>query len=307
MAKNFGLGSRDMSKAGQFAINNAVATGSVGFSHAAEVGRNFAKFAEFAKGNGVKQMEYITRDLVKNYGQQLAQEVKAGKISSGHAQNQLSSVNSVMREATNDRWQSVRSVKDCNTQTRSDIRTKAPTGRNREQFNNASQALGEREKAVVVLARELGLRAKEASLLNANAALREASARGVVTIRDGTKNGRGREITLTSTRQTAALQQAALAQGNARAVMPADKNWKQWKENGLRSIRETLQSCGISRLHDLRSSYACERYQKISGYKAPVLGGNAPRAADRAARMQIARELGHNRIDITNSYVGAHT
>lgn len=307
MARNFGLGSRNMSKAGQFAMNNAITTGSVSFSHAAEVGRNFAKFAEFAKVNGVKQMEYITRDLVKNYGQQLAQEVKAGKISSGHAQNQLSAINTVMREATRGGWQSVRSVKDCNTQTRNDIRTTAPTGLDRAQLNNASQALSERGQAIVGLARELGLRAKETSLLNAHAALREASMRGAITISDGAKNGRGREITLTSTRQTAALERAAQAQGNAKAVMPSDKNWKEWKENGLRSIRETLQQHGISRLHDLRSSFACERYEALSGHKAPCMGGSAPRAADRTARLQIARELGHNRTDITNSYLGAHT
>lgn len=307
MARNYGLGSRDMAKAGKFAMNNSSRSGHISFSHAAETGRNFANFAAYARENGVKQMEYVTRDLVTRYGQQLAVKVADGVISSGHAQNQLSAVNTVMREATSGDWKSVGSVTDCNTAARSDIRTTPPSGMNRDQLSRASQALDERGQAIAGLARELGLRAKEASLLNARGALHEAQQRGAITIRDGAKNGREREITLISPTQTAALERAAQAQGNAKAVMPGDKNWKEWRENGLRSIRETLQSGGIGRLHDLRSSYACERYQQLAGHAAPVLGGNAPRGADRTARAQIAQELGHGRTDVTNSYVGAHT
>lgn len=89
--------------------------------------------------------------------------------------------------------------------------------------------------------------------------------------------------------------------------MPPDTHWKAWKDHGLRAIRDTLQQHGIERLHDLRSAYACERYQQLTGHPAPVLGGQAPRPLDRAARRQIAGELGHGRTDITNSYIGAHT
>lgn len=307
MARNFGLGSRDMSKAGQFALNNAVKDGGMSFDHAAKTGKSFAKFAEFAKENGVKDMQYVTPELVKEYGQQLADRVSNDEISNGHAQNLVSSVNATMREATAGRWKSVSSVKDSGINQRNNIRTTPPTGLDRTQVERGMNVLNARGQAIAQLGRELGLRTKESSLLNAQSALREAQQRGVVSISEGTKGGRDRQIPITSARQIQTLQQAALAQGNARAVMPPEKNWKQWKENGLRSIRETLQSSGISRLHDLRSSYACERYQALSGHRAPVLGGNAPKADDRAARLQIASELGHGRTDITNSYIGAHT
>lgn len=309
MARNYGLGSRDIAKAGKFAMNNSRQNGDISAKYAAEAGRNFSHFADFAKNEGVKQMEYVTPALVEQYAQQLAGKIGEGsdKISSGHAQNMLSAVNAVMREATSGQWQSVRGVTDCKIAARSDIRTTPPTGLNREQLERGMSALNERGQAIANLARELGLRAKEASLLNAKGALREAQQRGAITISDGAKNGREREITLTSSSQINALERAAQVQGNGRAVMPSDKNWKSWRENGLRAIRETLQSQGISRLHDLRSAYACERYQALSGHTPPVLGGNAPRSDDRAARLQIARELGHNRTDVTNSYIGAHT
>jgi len=48
--------------------------------------------------------------------------------------------------------------------------------------------------AVVELARELGLRVREASLLNARAALRKAVHHGAVSITQGTKGGRGRRV-----------------------------------------------------------------------------------------------------------------
>lgn len=307
MARNFGLGSRDMAKAARFALNAAVKDGGMGFSHADKVGKSFANFAAFAKEAGVKQMEYITREMVTEYGRQLADRVSNSEIGQGQAQNIVSAVNKVMSIATAGSWKSVSSVNECGIDQRRNTRTTPPTGLDRAQIERGTSALNARGQAIAQLGRELGLRTKESSLLNANAALRAAQQHGVISVSDGTKGGRDREILITSARQIQTLQQAAQVQGNAKGIMPAEKNWKSWKENGLRAIRETLQSHGISRLHDLRSAYACERYKALTGHVAPVLGGNAAKAADRTARLQIARELGHNRIDITNSYIGAHT
>lgn len=304
VSRNFGLGSRNMVTAAQFALNNTVQAAGMGFSHAAETGRNFAQFAAFARENGVKQMEHISRELVIEYGQQLADRVSNNEIGQGHAQNAVSAINTLMRIATQGEWQRVSPTRECGIDQRSAIRETPPTGLDRTQLERGIAALSERGVAIAELAREFGLRTKEASLLNARSALREATSRGAVTISDGTKGGREREIPLTSARQLAVLERAAAAQRAARAVMPADQNWKSWRENGLRDIRETLQQHGVSRLHDLRSAYACDRYQQITGYAAPVLGGQAPRDIDREARLQIANELGHGRISITNSYLG---
>lgn len=307
MARNFGLGSRDMAKAARFALNDAVKDGGMGFSHADKVGKSFANFAAFAKEAGVKQMEYITREMVTEYGRQLADRVSNSEIGQGQAQNIVSAVNKVMSIATAGSWKSVSSVNECGIDQRRNTRTTPPTGLDRGQIEHGLSNLDSRGQAVTLLAREFGLRSKESSLINAHAALSEVSSRGVMSVSDGTKGGRKRQIPVTSTRQIEALERAASAQGHARAVMPPDKNWKHWKDNGLRAVRETLQQYGINRLHDLRSAYACERYAAITGHKAPCEGGNAPRKADRRARLQIASELGHGRTDITNSYLGAHT
>ncbi|WP_299314753.1 integrase domain-containing protein [uncultured Halomonas sp.] len=297
-----------MAKAAVFAANAAVQDGAMGFKHAAGIAREFKQFAAFAKANGVKQMEYVTRELVTRYGEQLADRVSNHEIGQGQAQNAVSAINSVMRLATQGEWKSVSPTRECGIDQRSAIRETPPTGLDRAALGDGLAALSERGQAIAELAREFGLRTKETSLLNAQTALREAQTRGAIRVSDGTKGGRPRDVPLNrdnAERQLAALERAAAAQGAARAVMPADRNWKQWSENGLRAIRETLQQHGVDRLHDLRSAYACERYQQLTGHAAPVLGGQAPRGGDRAARLQIAHELGHGRSIITNSYLGA--
>ena len=48
-------------------------------------------------------------------------------------------------------------------------------------------------------------------------------------------------------------------------------------------VETTTQLLVIRGIHDLRSAYACERYEQLTGFRAPVLGGNAPRDLDREA------------------------
>ncbi|MDZ7786013.1 MAG: integrase domain-containing protein [Candidatus Saccharibacteria bacterium] len=308
MSRNYGLGSREMAKAAAFALSSAVKDGAIGFDTESKYNNSFKEFCGFAKENGVKQMEYVTRDLVIKYGEKLADYISNNEMGKGNAKNIISAINTVMNIATGNKWQSVSATKECGINQRTAIRETPPTGLDRAQLERGMNALSERGKAIAELAREFGLRSKESSLLNAHAALKQAYERGSISIVDGTKGGRPRNIPLTnSERQLAVLERAANVQGSARAVMPGDKNWKEWKQNGLRETRETLQKNGIERLHDLRSAYACDRYQKITNYAAPCLGGNAPKDIDRAARKQIAQELGHGRTDITNSYLGAHT
>ena len=162
-----------------------------------------------------------------------------------------------------------------------------------------------RGAAVAELARELGLRSKEASLLDTGKALKEAQSRAAVTISEGTKGGRVREVPITRPEQLTALSRAASVQGDARALIPASQNWHQWRQGELRDTRETLQAYGIDRLHDLRAAYACERYEQLTGHAAPVQGGQIQdRDADRHAREVISKELGHHRIEVVASYVG---
>lgn len=310
-----------MRKAGIFAVKNAETVGAISFQTAADLGYRWGPFCEFADKHGVRQLEYIDRELVVAYGRQLAAQVrnrlnsspgettpdtKLPSISASTAQNRVSAVNSVMTLATQGQWLRVSPTcpAECGITKRTRVRKIPPTGFDRKHLRGALSALDARGQAITYLARELGLRSKEGSLLDARSALDDAVTTGAVTIAYGTKGGRSRSFIISANRQIEALQWAADVQGSARAVMPAEQDWKSWREAGLRRIRETLQAFGIRGIHELRSAYACDRYEQITGYCAPVLGGNAPRELDQMARQQISQEVGHSRIDITNAYLG---
>lgn len=308
MSRNYGLGTRDMAQAGDRALRPACARGEMAYATVATLGERWRSFTSFAKGHGVGRMERVTPELVQQYGQDLAQRVRDKALSPAYAQNLVSAVNSVMGQVRSG-WHSVSPTRDCGIEQRCAVRTTPPRGIDRDRLAPALDELrssgNTHGAAVAELARELGLRSKEASLLNTRAALRQAQTHHTIRITDGTKGGRPRTVPITTTNQVVALQRAAAVQGRERALIPADQNWKTWRQGGLRDARETLQAHGISRLHELRAAYACDRYQQLTGHAAPVQTGTiTDRTADRAARERIAAELGHGRAGIAAAYIG---
>lgn len=307
MSRNYGLGTRDMAQAGRMALSQACSRGELSFSSVDTIADRWSQFAAFAKAKGIGRMERITPELVQEFGRGLADQVTAGKMSPAYAQNMVSAVNTVLHQVRE--WRSISPTKDCGIAARSNVRDTPPHGIERGHLDRALDALRDagqhRGAAVAELARELGLRSKEASLLDAGKALKEAQNRAAVTILEGTKGGLTREVPIVAPSQLQALQRASDIQGQARALIPSHQNWQQWREADLRDTRETLQAYGIDRLHDLRAAYACERYEQLTGHAAPVQGGQIQdRDADRHAREVISQELGHHRIDVVASYIG---
>lgn len=67
-----------------------------------------------------------------------------------------------------------------------------------------------------------------------------------------------------------------------------------------------------STLDPAASRYAQRRYAVLTGAMCPLAGGKTwkqmdarEREADRAARRQISAELGHDRLKITDTYLGS--
>lgn len=312
MSRNYGLGTRDMASAARIATDRAVENKELSFASSDAIADRFAQFAAYAKKNAVGRMERIDVDLVLRYGQELAERVAAGELSAAYAQNLVSAVNTVMGLVTKGEWQSVSPTKDCNIQERSAIREKAPGALDRDAYGAAVQAvreeLGDRLASILELARSLGLRSKEASLIDARSALQEAHERGAVTVADGTKGGLVRQVPVTSPGQLETLRRAAEAQSGDKSMIPEWQTWKGWREGELRDARDLVSSYTGGGLHDLRAAYACERYEALTGHAAPCAGGEiADRNADREARMKIAKELGHGRIDVVSEYVGGRS
>jgi hypothetical protein len=289
------------------ALRAAADRSEISFATARSVSERWDHFVAHAKANGINKMERIDRATVIDYGRGLADAVRAGEMSASRAQTLVSGVNTVMSLAT--RWESVGAVHHCGVPQRSAIRDVPPP--DRDSYQRAVDALrqvgNERGASVAELAREFGLRSKEACLLDAKSALDQARERGAISVQIGSKGGREREIVLShADRQISALERAAAAQGDDRALIPRDQNWYQWQQNGLREIRDVVRHHTGGGLHDLRASYACQRYSDLTGTPAPVFGDGVTcgRELDREARLAISEDLGHSRIDVVAEYIG---
>lgn len=307
MSRNFGLGTRDLAKAGNIALTRMRESKGCSFSSAATNGQRWNIFAQFAKAHGVGRMERIDHELLQKYADDLKDKVENLELSPATAQNYLSAVNTVMHESSAS-WKSVRPVGDCSMEKRDNIRKIPPpssvvVSRAIEDLLKTGHL---RTAAITSLATHFGLRSKEASLLNCRNALKEALEKGFISISAGTKGGRSREVPVLQSSQLEALTVAVKAQEAGRNLIPQELTWKSWREGELRAGREVLKELGIAGYHELRASYACGRYTTLTGHLAPCQVGyrEADRDNDLKAREQISTELGHGRIDVLVSYVG---
>ncbi len=308
MSRNYGVGSRDMLSAAHIVLHQGVQRGELSFSSAATIEDRFRILVTELKKVGIGRLENVTHEIIVRFGQGLADDVENGEMSAAYAQNIVSAANTVMHRITQGEWKSVSPTKECLISQRSLVRKKAPTGLNIEQFKSAIEAAEKngwhRGAAIACLAKEFGLRTKEGALLDANKAFQEAKKNGHISVTVGTKGGRPRKVPITLSSQMETLQKAAAIQGDHYSMIPAQMTWAQFRAGELRDTRELLQRYGITRLHELRAVYACQRYEALSGNPPPVLGGTTERELDNAVRLQIAEELGHGRAEVTNSYVG---
>ena len=121
------------------------------------------------------------------------------------------------------------------------------------------------------------------------------------------KGGRAREIPVRNEHQRAVLDAARRLAGG-RSLIPGGRSYAAHRK----VYEKQTEAAGLARMHGLRHAYAQARYEALTGWKAPVAGGPrrrslgpAKRRIDKAARMAIARELGHGRISVVPMYIGS--
>lgn len=120
------------------------------------------------------------------------------------------------------------------------------------------------------------------------------------------KGGRYREIPITHDKQRALLNEVRAVVGDG-SLIGAGRNYHQ----ALKTYENQLIKAGISNAHGYRHAYAQWRYKTLTGWSCPAAGGPtvdamspAQAARDRAARLEISHELGHGRLDVTDTYLG---
>ncbi|MDE2092055.1 MAG: integrase domain-containing protein [Gammaproteobacteria bacterium] len=161
------------------------------------------------------------------------------------------------------------------------------------------------------LMRIFSLRVKESALLalpeNYDACDR------VVFIERGSKGGRRRivrEPSVSDEDHALILSFIKLVNPRTHCLIPEDKTWAQWQDHMYGVAKRaglTKHACGCS-FHGFRHEGLQCVYSQNAGVEAAIRGGGPVSAeADLRARMHVARNAGHGRINSTVSYCGSGT
>jgi hypothetical protein len=120
------------------------------------------------------------------------------------------------------------------------------------------------------------------------------------------KGKKAREIPIRTPEQRAVLDRVHRLAGQG-SLIPADRTYIQQ----LKIYERQTARAGLHKLHGLRHAYAQQRYQELTGWLAPAVGGpsrtaltRTQQAQDRTVRLLISRELGHERGQVTTVYLG---
>ena len=121
-----------------------------------------------------------------------------------------------------------------------------------------------------------------------------------------TKGGKPRKVPVRTEEQREVLNRARGLAGSG-SLIPSHRSYVQH----LRVYEGSTRRAGLSKLHGLRHAYAQERYEELTGWRCPVMGGSnrkslsqEQREQDREARLVVSKELGHEREQVTAVYLG---
>ncbi|MGA0565571.1 phage integrase N-terminal domain-containing protein [Ancylobacter sp. VNQ12] len=164
-------------------------------------------------------------------------------------------------------------------------------------------ALPERMQLAIRLQMAFGLRLEESLKFRAAT----ADHRTYVTLQASwCKGNRTRAIPVTHERQRDLLDELHRVCGDG-SLIPNGTSYIAFRKQ----LENATLAAGITNMHKHRHWYACWRYRTLSGVQAPAEGGPthdqvtpAERARLDAVRLQVSQELGHNRIDVTDAYLG---
>jgi integrase len=314
--KNFGYG-RQLSYAGPQALQDMYGDGHYGTVKAhSDRWQPFVKWNRSEGGPRVNDARDISRQIAADYAVYLCGQVERREISASTALNRMSSFNQTMAALRGDQHVKVSSPSKTLGMQRCNVRKTAPQGQDRGQVRQIVDALRRdgqlRVAAIVQLARSTGMRFREAVLADLPRLCREADHLGKINIQDGTKGGRTgasapRWIAVDEEIRDALAFAVQVSPEGSRNMVAPNESYKEFVQRIAGPARDVLHAHNLKGFHELRAAFACERYEQITQHQAPVIGGQCysiDRCLDRAARMQISRELGHGRTDVVAAYIG---
>ena len=308
-SRNFGWG-KMLGYAGVNALKSAYRGGRHGA--AAAHSSRWRVFCTWARRRGVVDARQIQTETLQRFANHLTESDH--EIS--YIQNLISSTNVVLEAIRGDNQIWVSPVEALGgDMRRSNVRSIAPET-SWEIIDSVCLELHKRRHDVaavfVRLCRGLGLRCQEAAMINANSALIELQQHGKINVVAGTKGGRGNHIDRwipVSKRAKHALVGAKNFQDNCRNLIPENETCHKFLTQIRSVVTPVLKEHNIKSLHELRAAYACDRYEQITGYRAPVITGQTcpDKGIDLQARETVSQELGHGRVNVVAAYIGGRS
>lgn len=308
---NFGLRTRQTWKALHFAAKEAVRAGALSETTVANANTTYKDFGKHLKSEGVFDLRNVKKSHVHSYADLLRDRVEFGEITWDTATEYLGRVNAALERASGSR-------SACVTASEMDFPKRDGIAREdrSQEIDHRHVQLSEHHQAILGLCRHLKLRFEEAVKFNAKTGVSLAVGDSVTIVR-GTKGGRPRLVEIRHQVELDAIQRAAAVQSGRYTQIPSESDYKTFKSQFYRDAQGT----GI-KPHALRHKGAQELYKLISGVPCPVVAGvhhtdhrawmakelgvslEQAREIDIAARLIVAQELGHGRVEITNAYLG---
>lgn len=269
----------------------------------------------------MKRLEHLTKSHLLHYGEYLRERAEHGELSSSTARDYLSHVNKCLEQASGDTALKVWATKELDFPPKSGIAQKdgsVPRHLHKQVIEQVSEPVA----VVCCLQRALGLRMREAALLDCERALKEAASTGKITVQRGTKGGQLRVVPIEDSRQMGVLKRGFTLQkqtGHHNAT-PYSMSFKSFQ---TRAYRETKNVDTTYLSHGERKHFANSQYEKKMGALSPVRAkvphGRAhheylaktlnislreAKLRDSSIRLEISKMLGHHRVGITNAYLG---
>jgi hypothetical protein len=268
----------------------------------------------------IRDLREVTNPLFSEYAMYLKMLLNEEEISIATATNRISSVNVVLQVMREDKQIYINKISDTLGEKRSYIRRSMPDGMNLLQVLHLHKELiangFSRSAAIVLLARSTGMRLRECILADLPRLTREA-VNNRINIQDGCKGGRSgafapRWISVTDQILYALDYARQVSPAGSRNILAPDETYIQFLRREINPSRPLMKNHGVKGLHEFRAAFACDRYKDLVGTAAPVFpyperADSQDRDAVRAARQIISRELGHERLEVCNSYLGSET
>jgi len=265
----------------------------------------------------IRDIRKVTNSLFSEYALYLKMLLDEEDISIATATNRISSVNVVMQIMREDQKIRINKIHAALGERRCYIRRSIPDGMDISQVHNLHQQLiancFNRSAAIVLLARSTGMRLRECILADLPRLTKE-SANNRINIQDGCKGGRSgafapRWISVTDEILFALEYARKVSHEGSRNLLALNESYVSFLRKEVNPSRSIMKLHGVKGPHELRAAFACDRYKDLVGIAAPVFPrqDKPDRAVVRVARQIISRELGHERPEVTNSYIGSET